>query len=186
MWCFSSRTLPSFFQTAGRLTRRSARLPGLLASRLAQRRGTNGRHNIRLEPSRLTVPCRSCRRGARLKRSVIRTENERHRIVFHLGRLRLLVGSRGAWLLRRARAPRGVLGKRRPSDLSVATSDETSIRLLRAMSVVRIRSASGARYRALSAAARRRGVRKGASCPVLVRRAGLFNHLLSSRTSCWL
>ena len=122
-------------------------------------------------------------RGPRGRLVVIRTEHERHRIVFHPGRLVLLVAVRGGWLLRRARAIPGCGVRSSVSISGVAASDEDRIRLLRAARVVRIRWASGARHRGSLGQRRIVGVRMAGIVPVFVRRAGLFDHRPSSRAS---
>ena len=114
---------------------------------------------------------------------VIRTGHERHRIGFHPGRLRPLVGSRSVRLLRGARAPRGGRGRRWRCELSRGDERREESQAVAAGRVVRIMSASGARPLALSGSGASSACGWRASCPHSLDLRGLFDYHPSSRSS---
>ena len=131
----------SGFATVGVTTRRLAGRSKVraLSNVVVGDRSFERPSNTQMEPSRPTVRCYPAADGARLICNVIRAEQERLRIVFHRGRLRPLVASCGAWLLRRGRATRGGRGKRGRSDLGRGNERRRAHRAAANGGVIRIR-----------------------------------------------
>jgi len=85
-----------------------------------------GPYNKRMEPAGPTVLCHHVAEARGSFAIVIRTEEERLRIVFHLGGLRHFVTDRGVWLLCASRARHG-RGARSTVLISVAATSEERI-----------------------------------------------------------
>jgi hypothetical protein len=130
--------------------------------------------------------CRLAARNAVRSTSilVIRTEHERLRIISQSGKLRLFVPSRGVRLLREGRAGRGAWAHSTCLISVAATSQEQEHLAAATIGVIRIRSASGRKQRALSNSGAVSAPRWRMPGPACVRRVGRRERHRSVRPSC--